>query len=211
MRDFSRKKQPHFQTHETSYSITILLHDAVTGPDLEKLRKALAAEIANINHDDMDRKELRRAEARSRNFEALEKLLHSKRSQSHMLKNLHAIRACKDYFLKFNDELYKMHAFSIMSNHAHLLLDLCPQLAHAELEDLEWPLDRLIGRLKGGSAYAINQTLGRDGKLWMKGYYDWYVRTANHYDWVRKYILQNPVKAGLVDDWREHAGTWAVE
>ena len=219
MREFTRNNQPHFQSHDTSYSVTLLLFDAVTGPELEALREALATEIERIEQDDRGQKDLRKAIAREENFEALERLLHDQRRQSHLLRAPAAAEAVGAYFRKFDGDLLRLHAYSVMSNHAHALFDLSPQLQDAdppELRDADslellWPLDRLIGRLKGGSAHAANAVLGRGGKLWMKGYHDRYVRSEKHFAWVYAYILNNPVKAGLVDRWIDHPGTWAAE
>lgn len=210
MREFTRNNQPHFQSHETSYSITLLLFDAVTGPELEALRKALGSEVDDIETDLLGDKELRKARARARHFEALESLLHDRRKQSHLLSTPGAAEAVGAYFRKFDGELLRLHAYSVMSNHAHVLFDLSPQLLTTEPEDIEWPLDRLLGRLKGGSAHAANVVLGRGGKLWKKGYHDRYIRSQKHFAWVYAYILNNPVKAGLVSSWRDHVGTWAA-
>ena len=209
MREFTRNNQPHFQSRETSYSLTFILFDAVTGPELETLRNELNEELRDIEHDLMDRKELRKAEARSRNFKRLEGLLHDKREQSHLLADADAAIAVSEYFKKFNGELYQLDCHSVMSNHAHAMLNLSPQLALYDGDKLPWPLDRLIGRLKGGSAHAANKALGRTGTLWMRGYHDRYIRSADHFTYAHDYIVRNPEKAGLVEDWRKHAGTWS--
>ena len=210
MREFTRNKQPHFQVHDTAYSITLLLFDAVTGPELEALRKALESEIEQIDADDHGEKDYRKALAREANFEALERLLHAQRTQSHLLRAPAVMEAVGSYFRKFDGELLRLHAYSVMSNHAHALFDLSPQSLHVAPPEIEWPLDRLIGRLKGGSAHAANAVLGRRGQLWMKGYHDRYVRSEKHFAWVYAYILNNPVKAGLVARWPDHPGTWAA-
>lgn len=210
MREFIRNKQPHFQSHNTSYSITLLLFDAVTGPELAALRASLKLELAAIETDSLGEKDFRKARARAYNFEELEQLLHDQRKQSHLLRAPAAMDAIGDYFRKFDGELLRLHAYSVMSNHAHVLFDLSPQLLAPSTDDIVWPLDRLIGRLKGGSAHAANRALGRNGTLWMRGYHDRYVRSMLHFEWVLNYILQNPVKASLATEWRNHRGTWAA-
>ena len=210
MRDFRRNRQPHFQARNTSYSVTILLHDALTGPQVERVRRKLADALDAIRADGDGDKALRIEKARTESFLYLENLLHAQASQSHALSDAEVAGAVVDYLRKFDEELYRLHACSVMSNHAHALFDLSPQFDESR-EDIAWPVDRLIGRLKGGSAHAANQLLGRSGTLWMRGYHDRYVRSVKHFVWVKNYILQNPVKAGLVGDWRMHAGTWCPE
>ena len=60
-------------------------------------------------------------------------------------------------------------------------------------------LDEIMRRIKGGSAWEINQKLNRKGKLWQKDSYDYLVRDQEEWERIYAYILNNPVKAGLVD------------
>lgn len=209
MREFERKRQPHLQARDTAYSVTFLLHDAVTGPQLESLRRELDEILRDIDADPLDRKAFRKAEARTRATRQLESLLASQRDQAHALADPAAARVVAEYFQKFDGELLRLFAYSVMSNHAHVLFDLSPQLDDVvDSGTIEWPIDRLVGRLKGGSAFAANKALRRNGSLWMKGYYDRYIRSGRHFDAEYWYILMNPVKAGLVVDYGDHAATW---
>jgi putative DNA methylase len=52
--------------------------------------------------------------------------------------------------------------------------------------------------LKGFTAREINKTLGLSGALWQKESYDHWVRNEDEFDKIRRYIENNPVKAGLV-------------
>lgn len=209
MREFVRNAQPHLQARVTAYSVTLLLHDALTGPQLEAVRTDLAEALRDIDADALDRKAYRKSEARTRAFHRLEGLLAAKREQSHLLADPAAAGAVGAYFRMFDGELYTLLAYSVMSNHAHVLFDLDPQLrGDPDPATMEWPVDRLVGRLKGGSAYAANHVLGRSGELWMRGYYDRYVRSPVHLDFEYRYILNNPVKAGLVASHTNHVATW---
>lgn len=89
---------------------------------------------------------------------------------------------------------YFLHAYVVMSNHVHVLLD--PLV----------PLRRITGGIKGVSARDANGVLGRTGKpFWQDESFDHWVRNEAQFERVRTYIERNPVKAGLVarpEDWK---------
>jgi putative transposase len=88
---------------------------------------------------------------------------------------------------------YCLHAWVIMPNHVHVLLEL------------RVPLQRVTGTLKGVSARDANATLGRVGKpFWQDESFDHWIRDSSQFERIRSYIERNPVKAGLAkkpEDW----------
>jgi putative transposase len=81
---------------------------------------------------------------------------------------------------------YKLHAYVVMANHVHILI--APNV----------PLARITHRLKGVTARAVNQILGREGsRLWNEESFDHWVRNPAEFVRIKNYIEQNPVKAGL--------------
>jgi putative transposase len=82
----------------------------------------------------------------------------------------------------------EIHAYVIMPNHVHVLL--APRVAPA----------RLMQSIKGASAREANKILGISGKpFWQHESYDHMVRSADEFNKIRRYIENNPVKAGLAD------------
>lgn len=77
-----------------------------------------------------------------------------------------------------------------MPNHIHLLVS---KLANVELSQV----DKWMQLIKGGSAYLINKTLNRSGKLWAVESFDRYIRDERHYSNSFYYTVNNPLKAGL--------------
>ena len=86
---------------------------------------------------------------------------------------------------------YRLDAWCVMPNHMHVLMK-----SHPRRE-----LPEIIRSWKGFTARTANRLLGRDGPFWQAEYYDHLIRDEG--DFVRsvEYVLQNPLKAGLVD-WR---------
>ncbi len=57
--------------------------------------------------------------------------------------------------------------------------------------------------LKGYSAWEANGAIGRRGAFWQRESYDHVVRDNAEFDRIVKYVLNNPVKAGLIKEWQE--------
>ena len=72
-----------------------------------------------------------------------------------------------------------------------------------EIPDQYVQFDKVMQRIKEGSSVLINQHLGRTGRFWFKDSYDHFVRNENEWLNIGNYILQNPVKAGLVKHWKD--------
>jgi REP element-mobilizing transposase RayT len=81
---------------------------------------------------------------------------------------------------------YQLHAFVVMPNHVHMLVT--PSVVAT----------RWLGPLRGFTAYQANRILGRTGTFWQQESYDDVVRSGAGLERVRRYIENNPVKAGLV-------------
>ena len=81
---------------------------------------------------------------------------------------------------------FRLHAFVLMSNHIHLLL-----------EPLDEPLDMIFRRV--GTRYAVwyNRKYQRAGHLFQDRFRSENVSTVQYYQTVLRYILQNPMKAGM--------------
>jgi putative transposase len=90
-------------------------------------------------------------------------------------------------------DLFELFAWVLMSNHVHVLLK--PNK----------PLQEITRAVKNTSARQANAILGRTGRpFWQTESYDHWVRNGRQFERIRRYIEENPVKAGLVataDKW----------
>ena len=98
------------------------------------------------------------------------------------------------------DHAYTLWAYCLMTNHVHLLVSL-PQAS--------LPFFKTLQSLKARTARRCNELLGRMGSaFWQAESYDHYVRGAAEMNRIVAYILNNPVKAGLVEDWTHWPHTY---
>ncbi|WP_410473788.1 REP-associated tyrosine transposase [Guyparkeria sp. TX1] len=79
-------------------------------------------------------------------------------------------------------------AWVVMPDHFHALIRLRrPSLAE------------VVQRVRGASARRINRQMARHGRLWQPNYHDHALRADDERRHVARYIVANPVRAGLVD------------
>lgn len=79
-------------------------------------------------------------------------------------------------------------AWVLMPDHAHWLLQLGDRGS----------LEGVVNRLKSASARHANRVLTRCGSLWQPAYHDRAVRSDEDLRDLARYIVANPVRAGLV-------------
>lgn len=83
-----------------------------------------------------------------------------------------------------------LHSFCwvLMPDHLHWLFQLKEK----------GPLGDVVGRFKSNSARAINRYRGESGAVWQRAYYDRAIRREESLIDVSRYIVANPLRAGLV-------------
>ncbi len=79
-------------------------------------------------------------------------------------------------------------AFVLMPDHLHWLLVL------QQNEDLS----HVVGLLKGRSARRVNKRLDRRGPVWQRAFYDHAIREDEDVRKMARYIVANPIRAGIV-------------
>jgi len=99
---------------------------------------------------------------------------------------------------------YELHVAVVMPDHVHMILTPLTDATRAEI----CSLTKITQCIKGASAWAINQKLKRTGRVWQEESFDHVLRSAEGLDSKIEYVLQNPVRKGLVTDWREYRWAW---
>jgi len=113
---------------------------------------------------------------------------------------------------RFDGRFYHLLAYTVLSNHVHILLDFSAQSTEKRDLPAYKNLDYAMDRVKGASSRYINLALNRTGEpCWQVEYHDRYIRDRRHLLAAVDYIKQNPVSVGLCPHWREHAYTWVHE
>jgi REP-associated tyrosine transposase len=106
-----------------------------------------------------------------------------------VLKNGELYNEIAASLLQFDGNRYDLTDFVVMPNHVHLLVafpDEKSMLSQCE----SW---------KHYTARKINRALGRKGRFWQQDGFDHLVRSAEQFQYLRRYINDNPRRAGLKD------------
>lgn len=105
----------------------------------------------------------------------------------------------------FDGKRYDLFVFCIMPNHVHWIITPLPKT-----ETEYYALASIMHSIKGYTAVHANKLLGRTGAFWHHESYDHYVRNTAELERIITYVVHNPVKAGLVTDWREWPWTYVA-
>jgi hypothetical protein len=74
-----------------------------------------------------------------------------------------------------------------------------------------YSIAEIMQGIKSTSAHRINQLLSREGKVWQNESFDHVVRREENIVQKVEYMMQNPVRAGLVSASEKYLWAWFAE
>jgi putative transposase len=118
----------------------------------------------------------------------------------------------KEALMYRNGKVFNLYAFCIMSNHVHVIFEPLEQKSDwqsdLQMEPDVLPLHKIMQSLKRHTARQANIILGREGAFWQDESYDHVIRDSDEFLRIINYVLENPVKAGLVSRWEDWKWTY---
>jgi putative transposase len=224
-KQFYRRKLPHIHSPGAILFVTFRLAGSIPKTVIEKWKQEkiwLEKEqqrIEKLSESENNQKE-DFLNFHRRWFAKFEDVLHREESNVVWLKDERVAGLVADS-LKYRDgKVYHLKAFCIMSNHVHVVFK--PLLDDESLKEIKGSnplkfvssvptLGETMQSLKGYTAHEANKILNRTGQFWEEESYDHEVRNDEELSRIVKYVLNNPVKAGLVKDWRNWQWNWLKE
>lgn len=189
--------KPCFITWRLKFTIPKSMQD-----NLSNYKEAYSKEIEN---GALDKQKFLRTNYQKRFFAAYDEEMHKLESYPDILQNDEYVSELKKIIHTQDKELYKLYCYCVMPNHVHVLLE------PLQMHDGFIPLSKITQKLKGNSSYMINRLRNTSGSIWHKESYDHIVRSDDEFRRIIGYILNNPVKAGIVDNWREWKHSWLID
>jgi REP element-mobilizing transposase RayT len=114
-----------------------------------------------------------------------------------------------DEIQKMDNDRYRLMAYCIMPNHIHLLIQsILVTHPNHNGATAKYPVTDTLRLLKGRTARFCNLELDRSGAFWHHESYDHYPRSEKETESIILYIINNPVKAGLVKAWQDWKFTY---
>lgn len=199
-----RRNLPHIQPLGATFFVTPRLYGSLPGAVLEQLHAETEQRLKAIKAiADPETREAERYWVYKRQFGRLDALLDcATKGPMWLAEPAIATLLCEAFHYR-DGRVYELIAFCVMSNHAHVVFTpLCQK------DGSSFALSQIMHSLKGYSAHKANGILGREGHFWQEESYDHYVRDAQELQRIVWYVLNNPVKAGLVDEWSKWPWTY---
>ena len=184
MNALHRRNLPHLYFEEGKYFITYRLANSIPSDKLEEIKTKKTI----INFQQFKRL-----------FEKYDTLLDSGEFGINYLAKKEITEISKDTLHYPDGRDYKLICYCIMPNHIHLVFDLLPG---------NKGISKIMQSIKRTSARKSNILLGREGKFWQDESYDRWIRDDSELYNIIKYVLMNPVNAGLVNNWNEYTNTY---
>jgi len=213
---YYRAKLPHIHPEDGVFFITFRLADSLPKSvvhafmhDKNAQRDKIRSKIKKISSNKETRYNIERLY-----FKKFDDLL-AANNGSCWLKYPKIAQLVANKIHNLHPERYNLICYCIMPNHVHMLIDT-EGVNYGSITNLagasrKYPLTETLRLLKGNTARFCNLTLNRSGKFWHHENYDHYVRTELSYNRIIRYILLNPVVAGLVCDWRNWPFNYLVD
>ena len=194
-----RRNLPHYQPATVTLFVTFRLAGSLPVEVLRLLREEYERAVAEFDQtlSLLERSEMVYA-AQRRFFGRMDAFLDAAETGPRWLGEAMIAELVANSLHYRHERVYDLDTFCLMPTHAHVTfapLTASNGKPHA--------LSSIMQSLKGYTAHEANKILDREGAFWHHESYDHVVRDAEEHERIVKYILNNPVKAGLVADWRD--------
>ena len=212
VKTYYRRHLPHYQPEYATFHTVFRLAGSLPANVIEELRqeqkqlKCIANEARDIH---IQRKQS--AQLRQLYFERFNSLLDQASSGPTWLKEPEVAMIVKEAIDYRDGNIFNVLAYCIMSNHVHMLfeplLNDVSQLAEStnvkKSQDnvSTYKVTKILESLKKYTSLRTNRILQRSGSFWQHESYDHVIRDDDELENTLWYILLNPVKAGLVNNW----------
>jgi len=192
---FYRRNLPHWQPDDAVLFITARLHGSLPKEVVLSLKEERELYQKHLEKEGLSEKELKEALQQSRElyFGKFDDLLDNNKTGPHWLKNERVAQIWVDALKYFDNERYKVICSTTMSNHVHFIF-----------YQLKQPIRSIMHSLKSYTANEVNKILGREGRFWQEESFDRVVRNQEDLGKKINYVLDNPVKIGVVSHWSKY-------
>lgn len=199
--EYYRRNMPHWQPSDGVYHLVMRLYGSLPRAVVLRLQQEhqrRVTELEQSGFDELECKMLLRQEQEFY-FGKFDALLDAGQTGPKWLKDDWIATAVRDCFLYWHEKQhFKLVALSVMPNHIHAIA-----------YKIQRPLFRILQTIKTYTAKQANEMLFQHGThFWQRETYDHLIRNRKEFENQIRYVLMNPVKAGLVQDWKDWEFTW---
>jgi len=210
MKEFYRRHLPHWQPQDAVFFVTFRLKNSLPYEIIESLRvERERVKVALEQFPESERARQDYLEER-RYFGRWDAYLDKAEFGPRWLSQPEIASIVKEAMHYRDGKVFDLHAFCIMSNHVHVVFEPLSRAEwHSALRsEYHSDLQKIMQSLKRHTARQANIILGRRGAFWQDESYDHVIRDNEEYIRIINYVLENPVKAGLVSKWNDWRWTY---
>jgi REP element-mobilizing transposase RayT len=197
--NFYRRKLPHIHLEDYPLFITFNLADTIPDSVIIELKAQREKELLGPPKDSEQRYLIQK-----KFFGKYDEWLDRCEDGPRWLFDENIAKIVADKIHSMSQLHFSLLAFCIMPNHVHLLIDpFINETINHQGSTSKYPVADTLRLLKGSTTRECNLNLSRTGHFWHRESYDHYVRNEGELERIILYILNNPIKAGLVSEWKE--------
>lgn len=203
LKPYYHRRLPHYQPKDSILFVTFRLANSLPKNVVVQLLQEREQREINITCEkNREKKQILLQEEGRRYFGHFDSYLDRVMTEIHWLANPVVAEVVKNSILFYDQKVYEVVAFCIMSNHVHLVLNM---------EKTNVPLHSILQRVKSYSARKANSLLEMKGIFWQRENYDHVVRNSEELKRIVRYVMENPLKAGLCKTWSDWRWTFINE
>jgi len=115
--------------------------------------------------------------------------------------NANEILIVRDHIASGHNKFYRLYAVQVMSSQVHLIIQPKPV----------YSLSRIMNGIKGVTSRLVNKSRSERGHLWRGESFDRIIRDEKELLEKMKYMYENPLKAGIVEESDNWSGWFAPD
>ena len=176
----SRGSLPHLEANESIYFVTFRLDDSLPSDVVLNWKEELQLK-KNMNRNDDSKVWLFENE-----YEQKIQMYLDSGFGACWLKDPTIATMVLNALRYFDSQRYVLYVWTIMPNHVHVLF-----------KTLTFTLPKILHSWKSFTSKEANKQLTRSGRFWQPECFDVLIKSERQFEFCVRYILNNPVKAGL--------------
>ncbi|MCW9708460.1 transposase [Fodinibius salsisoli] len=194
---FYKRKLPHWQPEGGEHFITIRLKGSLPGSAINRLKNLRR----QLNNADDEINEGLEVLIQRKIFKKYEEFLDEGVTGPTWLRRKNIAAIVRDSLHFYDSQAYDLYAYCLMPNHVHVAFKHLDIQKEPDESRNDYPITKIMQSIKSYSALKCNKILNRKGTFWQPESYDRVIRDYEELENTIRYILNNPVKAGLVQKW----------
>jgi len=199
-----KRNLPHIQTNNATLFVTFRLAGSLPKCAIERFKKEDEQRQERLNNiSDPEQMKTESYREQKRQFGRWDGILDRSGQGPRWLQQPEIAKLVSDSLHFFDNKKYALICFCIMPNHVHVVFTPLKKENGACRS-----LRTIMHSIKSYSANQANQLLGLTGQFWQAESYDHVVRDEEELDRIIQYVVNNPVKAGLVQHWEDWKWTY---